>query len=77
MSWVPGFTVPPPKGRVSRMGSASEWNMHAKYAYACICIHLQGHIHIYICMHCICIQAYTRMACLHLHMLAWHACIYV
>ena len=35
-------------------------------------MHLQ--IHIYTFMHCVCMQAYTRMACLHLHMLAWHAC---
>ena len=79
MSWVPGFTAPP-KGGSPRMGSPSEWNMHAKHAYACICIHLHEymhlHIHMYICLHCVCMQAYTRMACLHLHMLAWHACIH-
>ena len=67
----------PQRGESPRMGSPSEWNMHAKHAYACICIHLHEymhlHIHMYICLHCICMQAYTRMACLHLHMLAWHA----
>ena len=80
MSWVPGFTAPPQRGGSPRMGSPSEWNMHAKHAYACICIHLHEymhlHIHIYICMHCVCMQAYTRMACMHLCMHAWHEWIY-
>jgi len=27
-------------------------------------------------MHCVCMQAYMCMACMHLHMHAWHACTY-
>ena len=50
----------PPPQRVGspRMGSPSEWNMHAMHAYACICTHMHEymhlHVHIYICMHGIC-----------------------
>ena len=36
MSWGPGFTAPPKGGGSPRMGSPSEWNMHAMHAYACI-----------------------------------------
>ena len=72
------FHGPPSKGGGSPgVGSYSEWNMHAKHAYACICGHLHEymhlHIHIYICLHRICMQAYMRLACLLLHMQAsWH-----
>ena len=45
MSWVPGFTVPPPHmGWVPRMGSPCEWNMHAMqhmHAYAFICTNIR------------------------------------
>ena len=85
MCWVPGLTVPPaPKDGDPPGWAPPEWNMHAMHvhmhAYACICIHSHEcthlHVHNYICMHCVCMQAYTCMACLHLHMHAWQACIY-
>ena len=83
MSWVPGFTVPrSPPGRwygpQDGLPMRVEHPCHA--AYACICCHMHEYTHlrthIYICMHGICIQAYACMACMHLHMHAWHACIY-
>ena len=66
MSWVPGFTVPPPqRGGSPRTGSPSEWNMHA-YAFICMSI-------------CICISTSTyaciAYACKHIR--AWHVCTYI
>ena len=76
MSWVPGFTAPPPTW-VGYPG----WAPHASgiRTPCSICMHMHKythlHAHIYICMHCVCIKAYACMACMHLHMHAWHACI--
>ena len=59
------------------MVSLGELNMHAMHEYACICILMRNyihlHVHIYIsCMHCIRMQAYACMTCMHLHMHEWH-----
>ena len=69
---------PPPKG-----GDLPGWAppasgicMPCMHMHAYIDLHEYMHLHIHIYMHCVCMQAYTRMACMHLYMHAWHECIY-
>ena len=64
MSWGPGFTPPPPKGRVPQDGLPQR----VEYAcHACICMHMHSFAWIYA-------FAYPH---LHMHALRMHASIYV
>ena len=84
MSWVPGFTVPPPPhglGTQDGLPMRVEYACHA--AYACICSHMHTyapaypHLHMHawhmqkgICMHGMHAPtyAYACMACMHICM---------